>query len=275
MGMVCPVEQFSTMAEILADFKQDESRVVGVVNKSARQKDALVDCREDVSDAIAAPPDKGLELEYNGKKVKLPGFGFARKMKTKKVEGKPDQQVPDWTDQEHIDAFIASVASGAFTVPGFTPTGTDAAAKSASVRSLIQTRIIDAHGPYTLKGSLLAEARVRKPKTAPQWLLQAATGVINACLDPKTGKFNPNAKGIAKWRHNCEKGYETEVPPGSGRKVTLQPITPAPFWTPEDNKDPKVNEAIRATNINNLALAFDEFEAQKRALMPKAQEYTA
>lgn len=222
-----PVQEFDTLAEALSHVKGDETKLVGVLNKYGRQKDSLVDAREYLSEQVEA---LGFKIPTHQEK-----------------QGDKTVAVPDWTDKEHLNNFVSAAADGKVKVAGLTVNGGDLKAKKESVWTFLQS-IIDKHGKWTF--DLNETVRVSKAKKIPQFLLDAATTIINN-----------GAKSIAKWQKNLTEGYNSE---GYG---DIEPVAFAPFnQTAPAGASTTDAEAVRKSNIENLARALVQVEDQKRAL---------
>lgn len=236
-----PVPHFETLDEARKHLNGNELLIVDLLNKYGRQKDSLVNARDFLSEVVDT--EAGKVFKYDDKEFK--GLGFPR---LTKKDG--DKTVPSETETEHLDRFASAVAAGKVTVPGFTPTGTDPAAKEESVWTFLQ-KVIEQHGPFPF--DLNASTRVGKPKKPAVYAVTAATNIIN----------NHNEAG---WAKKFTQGYES---PGFG---FVDPITFSDFQQkPAKGATPEQVEAVRQSNINNLAFAIMAVEEFKRSKQTKAE----
>lgn len=222
--------------------------VTDIINKYCRQKDALVEFRDDLTVAL------------------IEDIKFPMEMETVKVDGK-DVKQPAETPGEHLIRFISALIKGEFVHPKFPVTGADNNAKEASVYAALQT-FADTMGDTDIKGVAIPrdektgrltapgysyrldiarpERKPGKAKTPPDYAIEGATSIINNGSE-------------AKWAEKFTKGFK------DAQGVTIDPIAFQPF----DTKAPKgadaaAVEAVRQTNITNLAWAIAEKEAQVR-----------
>lgn len=236
-----PVPHFDTLKEVVAHFNGDELKAVDVLNKYGRQKDSLVNAREFLSLVVADA------VSYKDGDKEYPGYNFPiLDRKTKKpITGDAKKDDPE-TESDHLNRFVKAVVTGALTVKGFTVTGKDDAEKTKSVWGLLQT-VIDAHGPFPfdLNESKRAGGKAKNP---PKYATDAAVSIIGG-----------GAKRVADWTKKFEEGYESG---GYGR---VEPIEFSPFnQVPPAGSTPEQIEALKQSNIINLAWAVAAVEEQKR-----------
>jgi hypothetical protein len=236
-----PVPHLDTWAEVKEHFGGDELRAVDVLNKYGRQKDSLVNAREFLStvvDAVSPVVEDG--KTYNG-------FAFPLwDRKTKAPLKKDDEKASPETDADHLNRFCEAVATGTHQVKGFTPTGADDEKKIESVWGLLQ-KVIDQHGPFPFDLKQATKAG-GKPKNPPKYAIAAATNIING-----------GAARVKDWTAKFTNGYESK---GYG---FVEPITFKPFdQAAPKGATPEQVEAVRQSNITNLAWAIAAVEDQKR-----------
>lgn len=222
--------------------------VTDIINKYLRQKDALVDFRDDLITTLTDV-------------IKFPML-----VETVKEDGK-DVTVPAEKPGEYLDRMVVALVKGEFTHPKFPVSGADNKAKEASVYSALQA-IADTLGDVDEKGAAVArdpksgrllapgfaykldiarpERKPGKAKTPPDYAVEAAQNIINN-------------KSEAKWAEKFTKGFV------DANKVTIDPISFESFVTvPKPGATAQEVEACRALNITNLAWAIAEKEAQVR-----------
>jgi hypothetical protein len=211
-----PVPHFETIDEIRKHLKSGDAGIVDLINKYGRQKDSL-------------PNSKDWFIET------LESLGF----KQARADGKPatgeDGEKLE-SDSKMLDRFVASVVKGTFTVPGFTVTGADDKAKTASVWEYLQG-LVDKHGDFTM--DLNASSRVGGAKKVPVHCIEAAKRVIAN-----------GAKSVAKWKKNFEGGFDFD-----GVQIGSIPFAPFDTAIPAGAKEEDA-AAIRKANETNLARAI-------------------
>lgn len=237
-----PVPQFDTIAEFMAHMGGDEAKAVEIPNKYGRQKDSLVNARDFLSAVVATPVGK--KYDADGKAFDGVGFAVLDRKTKQPITGDAKKDDPE-TESDHLDRFAVAVATGKYTVKGFTPTGKDDKEKVKSVWELLQ-KIIDQHGPFPF--DLKQATRVGKPKNPPKFALDAAVSIINGGVER-----------VKEWTKRFTEGYESK---GYG---FVEPIEFSAFdQVPVKGATAEQIEATRQSNINNLAWAIAAAEEQKR-----------
>lgn len=221
--------------------------VTDIINKYLRQKDALVEFRDDLLSVLTDV------------------IGFKMLTVTTKVDGK-DVITPDEKPGEYLDRLTAALISGEFSHARLPVTGADNKAKETSVYNAFQA-IADTLGDVDAKGvaipvdpatkkrtaagfayklDIARPERVSKPKTPPEYAVTGATSIINNGSE-------------GKWAEKFTKGFK------DAQGVTIDPIAFQPFDVkPAKDATPAEVEAVRAANILALAWAITEKEAQVR-----------
>jgi hypothetical protein len=227
-----------------------------IINKYCRQKDALVDGRDDLLTALQQD------------------LSFKLKTKVVKEDGE-DVEVPAEKPAQYLERFVTAVMKGEFKHARFK---VDAAAndeqKEAAVYTALQT-LADECGDTDAEGKSIGrdektgrlltkgfayrlditrpERKASKPKTPPKYAIEGATSIINA-------------KNEKVWLDRFTKGYTD--PNG----IVIDTISYLPFDSkaPADSK-PEDVERVRNTNITNLAYAIVAKVEQVRAKTAKKE----
>lgn len=222
--------------------------VTDIINKYLRQKDALVDFRDDLLSVLTQD------------------IGFKMLTTTTKVDGK-DVTVPDEKPGEYLDRLVASLISGEFSHAKLPVSGADNKSKETSIYNAFQA-LADLLGDVDAKnvevkrdektGRLLTpgfaykldiarpERKSAKPKTPPDYAIEGATSIINNGSE-------------AKWAEKFTKGFT------DAQGVKIDPIAFQPFDVkPAKGADAATVEATRQSNILALAWAIAEKESQVR-----------
>lgn len=231
------------------------ANVTNFVNMYLGQKDTLVAGRSDL-------------VHYLETKTSFP-----REMETSVVDGKTVQE-PKLTEAKHIAAFIAAAVAGKVKEVKV-DLAQNEEQREAAVYAFLQT-LANQCGDFDEKGNPVARdkddwltapafaykldvtrpEKTAKAKAPAKYALEGASNIIDKGGD----------KSIAVWKDKLTKGFTAKT----GEKIT--PIVFQPFDTkPTNGATPEQAEAIRQTNLQNLAWAIEEVEAQKRA--QRAGEY--
>lgn len=221
--------------------------VTDIINKYLRQKDALVEFRDDLVTLLTDD------------------IGFKMLTETVKENGK-DVTVPAEKPGEYLDRLVVALIDGTFTHAKLPVSGADKAAKEKSVYNAFQALAdtlgdVDAKGApipvdattkkrtapgFAYKLDIARPERTSKPKTPPDYAIEGATSIIN----------NGSEK---KWAEKFTKGFT------DAQGVIIDPIAFQPFDVkPAKGADAAATEAVRQQNIINLAWAIAEKEAQVR-----------
>lgn len=243
-----PVEQY-TDAEITAAVAKDPkvlTRLTEIANLYLRQKDALVDARDWLWEAI---------------KTKT-GYNLFETEDVKASDG-TITKVEKNAEQKNINKFVADLLTGTFKTDKVVITGTETDAREASIWATLQSWIDAASKTDTDdKGAevplptgrlsrwyndFTKAPRVSKPKEPAVWAKEVAQRVLDN-------------KAESKWVTNWTKGYTNKA------GIKIDPFVFQPFNTvaPKDAK-PEVVEATKNANLKALAFAFMDDAAQVRA----------
>lgn len=215
------------------------------INKYERQKDALVRARTQLVEKIVAA-------------------GYKRPETTVKVDGK-DETTFDNTEGKDIGIFWNGLISGTITnkvVTGKTPEEREPQA-DAFMQSLADQcgEVDEKDGPN--KGKSLetppcfvldlseSAKRESKPKTPPKFAIEGATNIINN-------------KAEKKWVDRFTKGYKNDA----GIQLPAFSFDSFTQVAPKD-ATPEAAQAVRQSNITNLAFAIAINEANLRDLTKK------
>lgn len=193
------------------------------INADRRQKVALVEFRQDLSEKIEA-------------------LGFKRKVESITKDGQT-VEVPAETEGDHIGRFTDALADGSLTLDGFTlPSGDDKVKNNAAIAYLQKLAFTcgdktDAEGNPCYQLDVTRPVRVAKSNLIPKWAMDAAATII------KNGSQ-------AKWKANFTNGYTS---------VAGIAVDPVPFEDFEQvaaaEATPEQAEAIAQSNQKRLAAA--------------------
>lgn len=254
-GFRVNIYETAEIVELVKDPKK-LALVTNVVNMYLGQKDVLVWGRGDLVHAMQI-------------KTSLP-----RATKKETNDEGVERVVFAETEAQYKERFVAEAVKGNVKEVKVDP-AQDADAREKAVYAFLQN-LANQCGDFDEKGNpvprdkddwLTAPAfaykldvtrpeKSSKPKTAPKYALEGASNIID-----KGGE-----KSVKAWIEKLSKGFTAKT----GEKIT--PIAFAPFDTkPAAGATPEAVEAIRQTNLNNLAMAIVDVEEQKRA--QRAGEY--
>lgn len=215
-------------ADVVALVNQGKvAEVTIAINADRRQKVALVEFRSDLS-------------------TKINELGFGIKTTTAKKDGE-DVTVPDETEGEHINRFIAALVDGSFVTTSITISSGDAKAKEVSAYVGLQFLADQCGDQKTPDGQPCYILDVNRPvrtggggNLLPKWALEAATKILAGA-------------NVDSWAAKFTNGFTS--PEG----IVIDPIPFSPFNTAG------TDEATVNQNRKNLARALVDYDKQKRA----------
>jgi hypothetical protein len=168
------IEQYETsdegFKEVLAD-AGSLARVVHIVNMDRRQKSCLVEGRDKLAEAVYTktnfqPIWDEVEVETE------------KEVDGKKLTEKSTKQVWNEPEAKYLDRFVAAVANGEFTAPGFTvDQGAEADKKIDSLWMQLQHLADKIHLRVTAKETPKAERKTKEPNE--KWLALADQNILN------------------------------------------------------------------------------------------------
>lgn len=221
--------------------------VTDIVNKYLRQKDALVDARNDLDTLL---------LED----IKFPTLTEKVKEDGKEVEVRKEKP------GQYIDRLVEALIKGTFNHPKLPVTGTDPKSKEASIYNALQALMdtlgdVDTAGAaikrddktgrltapgYAYRLDIARPERTSKPKNPPEYAVVGATQII--------------AKGSeSKWAEKFAKGFT------DANGVAIDPIVHEAFNVkPAKGASVEEVEKIKQSNITALAWAIAAKEQQVR-----------
>jgi hypothetical protein len=216
-------------------------------NKYLRQKDALVDARNDLDTMLVED-------------IKFPTL-----TEVVKEDGK-DVTVRAEKPGQYLNRLVDALVKGTFSHPKLPVTGTDPKAKEASVYTALQA-LMDTLGDVTTDGTAIKRdektgrltapgyayrldmarpERVSKPKTPPDYALEGATQIITKGSE-------------SKWKEKFAKGFT------DANGVVIDPIAHEAFDVkPAKGATVEETEKVKQSNILALAWAITAKEQQVR-----------
>lgn len=244
-----PVAEYQT-SDITAAVAKDPKvveRLTDIANLYLRQKDALVDARDWIWEAIKA------KTKYD-------------KFETEEVKSSDGTvtKVEKHPEAKNINKFVADMLTGTFKTDVIAITGTTDDTREASIWAVLQSWVdaasktaynetTKADGPLPTGqlsrwyNDFVKAPRVSKPKEPAKWAAEIAQRVIAN-------------KSEAKWVANWTKGYTNKA------GIKIDPFVFQPFdAVPAKDATAEAAAAVRDTNVKNLGFAFMEDAAQVRA----------
>ena len=207
--------------------------VARCVNADRRQKVALVQFRDDLSDVIEK-------------------LGYARKVTTIQKDGKA-VEVPDETEGKHISRFVDALATGNFTPADFTLIGQDDKAKEACATAYLQKLAFTCGDEKDEQGNSCYKLDIARPDRQP------GTGLLPKWA--KDGAANIlKGTNAASWVEKFTNGFTS--PEG----IAIDPVAFSSFVdVAPAGSTPEVIEQTLQRNIKHLAAALVAYDKQKRA----------